>query len=100
MSIGHDFNFEGGEVLSKIAAWWFVSYAYYNFVDNNHLAWQASVTLNSLNSRRSKYNTSLRYHKDWLNEVLKMEQLDKHKNSAGLTSSQIKDMAKKVLQKI
>lgn len=100
MSAGHDFNFDGGEKLSKIAAWWFVSYAYYNYIDNSHLAWQSNITQNSLNSRRSKYNTSIRYHKDWLKEVLNMKQLDKHKNAAGLTSLEIKDMAEKILQKI
>lgn len=100
MKKGHDFNFDGGEILSKIAAWWFVSYAYHNCVDENHKAWQLKITKNSLNSRRSKFNNSTEYHNDWLNEVLRMEQLDKHKNSGGLTSSQIKNMAEKVLEKI
>ena len=97
---GHDYNFDGGEILSRIGAAWFVSYAYYNIVDKTHTDWNCNITKNSLNSRKSKYNNSTFYHKEWLLEVLKMEQLDKHPNAVGLCSTEIKDMARKILTQI
>lgn len=97
MNTGHDFNFKGGEILSRISAAWLVSYAYYNFVDKNHLNWQTEITPKSIYSRRSKYNNSTEYHKAWLNEVLKMKRLDTNKNAIGLNAMQIKNMAREIL---
>jgi len=94
---GHNFNFDGGEILSRIGAAWFVSYAYHDLIDKTFMAWDCDITEKSLCSRKSKYNNSTFYHKAWLQEVLKMEQLDKHKNKVGLRSTEIKKMAKKIL---
>ena len=33
MAKGHEFNFEGGELLTPIGAAWFVSFAYHEYVD-------------------------------------------------------------------
>ena len=101
MAKGHDFNFEGGEILSKIGAAWFVSYAYYNYVDNKHSAWKNSKFSDlSVQSRTSNYNKSERYHIKWLSEVLNMQQLDKHGNYCGLQSTQIQKMAAEILLKV
>jgi hypothetical protein len=101
MNKGHDFNFIGGDILSKIGAAWFVSYAYYNHVDDNHLAWSNSrYSKLSIDSRAHSYNKSKEYHFEWLNEVLKMTQLDKHKNKCGLVSTQVKTMAAEILLKM
>lgn len=100
MAMGHNFSFEGGEILSRIGAAWFVSYSYYNIIDEAHKDWNFNITENSLKSRKSKYNNSVCYHKSWLLEILKMDQLDKHPNAVGLCSEQIKKMAKEILDKL
>ena len=76
MREGHNFSFSGGDILSRIGAAWFVSYAYYSYIDKNHVNWEFGITIKSLNSRRSKYNNSSVYHKDWLNEWTNVKQVD------------------------
>jgi hypothetical protein len=101
MNKSHDFNFDGGEILTKIGAAWFVSYAYYNHIDNKHLSWRnPKFSELSVNSRTSNYNNSKKYHIGWLHEVTKMRQLDKHKNKCGLQSTQIQIMAAEILIKM
>ncbi|MGI6593704.1 MAG: hypothetical protein ACOX24_01275 [Christensenellales bacterium] len=96
----HNFSFDGGEILSRISAAFFVSYAYYEKIDSSHIAWkEAPYTENSRNSRLSKYRNSRHYHEGWLHEVMKMEQLDRVPNKCGLNSYQIKDMAFQLLNK-
>ena len=99
MGKGHDFNFDGGHILSRIGAWWFVSYSYYFVIDDTHNNWQYNLTDKSIKSRKSKYINSIQYHDIWLNEILKMKQLDKHSNSGDLKSSQIKTMVLEILRK-
>ena len=36
----HPFNFDGGEELSHMGATWFVSFAYYAYVDSTHRVWE------------------------------------------------------------
>ena len=36
----HPFNFDGGEELSHMGATWFVSFAYYTYVDRTHKVWE------------------------------------------------------------
>ncbi|MBN3489884.1 hypothetical protein JV173_00005 [Acholeplasma equirhinis] len=100
MAKRHDFNFEGGEILSKIAAWWLVSYKYYLEIDAEHFNWSKNLTDNSINSRKSNYERSTQYHEKWLKEVLKMNQLDKHKNSGNLSGNEIKSMARELIKKL
>ena len=101
MNKGHDFKFIGGDILSKIGAAWFVSFAYNNYIDKKHIAWKNQSFSNlSIQSRKNNYNKSTEYHYDWLLEILKMTQLDKHKNKCGLSANQIQSMAKEILKKI
>ena len=101
MKNSHDFNFEGGEILTKIGAAWFVSYAYYNYIDDKHLSWKnPKFSELSKQSRTSNYNKSKHYHIAWLHEVMKMKQLDKHGNYCGLKSTQIQIMAAEILLKM
>ena len=86
----HNFNFEGGERLSKIAAWWLVSYMYYFKVDSSHENWSFKLTENSINSRNSQFLKSKEYHQIWLVKILEMNHLDKHQNSGNLNSNEIK----------
>jgi hypothetical protein len=98
MGKGHDFNFDGGEILSKIAVWWFVSYMYYITIDNNHINWKFNLTENSIRSRKSNLVNSKVYHKTWLLEIQKMQNLDTHKNAGNLSGKEIKRMALEILE--
>jgi hypothetical protein len=101
MAKGHEFSFEGGELLTPIGAAWFVSHAYYEYVDKNHVNWKnPKFSELSVQSRTSNYIKSKQYHMGWLYEVLKMQQLDKHKNFCGLHSTKIKEMAAEILLKM
>ena len=93
----HSFSFEGGEILSKMGASWFVSYAYYEKVDVTHKNWDKVSTTAS---RISRYNEGRKYHKLWLQEVLVMNPINLNRNTLGLDASQIKTMAKAVLTKL
>lgn len=91
----HIFNLKVGDALTTLGATWFVSYSYYVHVDKNHLNWNLVSTYNN---RISVYNSSTRYHKYWLQEVLNMNENRLNKNSLGLKAVEIKKMAKDVLK--
>ncbi|MBQ8239124.1 MAG: hypothetical protein IJZ39_13375 [Oscillospiraceae bacterium] len=90
----HNFSFAGGDILSKMGATWFVSYAYYDKVDKNHTNWNRVSTASS---RSSKYVSSVSYHKDWLSEVLVMKDENLSKNTIGLDAGQVKAMTREIL---
>ena len=90
----HNFSFEGGEILAGMGASWFVSYAYYEIIDNTHTNW-ARVT--TTQPRLSKYNKGKVFHKGWLEEVLKMNPKNLNKNTIGLDATCVKRMAKEIL---
>ena len=77
----HCFSFSGGEILTRIGATWFVSYAYYERVDPSHLNWKQVSTFQS---RISAYRSGEEYHESWLNEVLAMNPSNLNKNTIGL----------------
>ncbi len=91
----HNFSFEGGEILTKISASWFVSYAYYERIDKSHRNWERVSTIPL---RLSRYNKGRAYHKAWLNKVLAMNPAKLDKNTIGLDATQIKAMAKEILK--
>src|SRR5690554_5001477 len=101
MAKGHDFNFEGGELLSKITSWWLVSYKYHLEIDRTHNNWSEKLSDKSISSRKSQYIKSRQYHKKWLIEITKMNDLDKHKNSGNLSGSEIKckTMARELIER-
>lgn len=90
----HNFNFEGGEILTGIGATWFVSYAYYEKIDKNH---RNQERVSTAQSRLSRYNKSKQYHKAWLQEVVAMNPANLNKNTIGLNASQTIAMAKELL---
>jgi len=90
----HHFTFEGGEILSKMGASWFVSYAYYEMIDRNHENWARVATTQT---RLSKYNKGRPYHKTWLKEVITMDPAKLNRNTIGLEAAQTKAMARKLL---
>ena len=91
----HGFSFSGGEILTRIGATWFVSYAYYERVDPSHMNWKQVSTFQS---RISAYRSAGEYHKVWLNEVLAMNPLSLNKNTIGLDAQQIKKMSQEILE--
>ena len=90
----HNFSFAGGDILSKMCATWFVSYAYYDRVDKNHRNWDRVSTAAS---RTSRYIAGIPYHKEWLQEVLVMNDKKLNTNKLGLNAQQTKAMAKEIL---
>lgn len=91
----HSFSFEGGHILSKMGATWFVSYAYYEKIDQKHRNWNKVSTAKM---RLARYNEGRSYHKAWLREVLAMDPQNLNKNTIGLDAFQVKQMAKKLLE--
>ena len=91
---GHNFNFTGGEHLTKISATWFVSYSYYLLIDKNHLNWKNNKTYIS---RISKYNATTEYHKHWLGQIKNMNDDKLIINEIGVSPSKTKEMANEIL---
>lgn len=90
----HNFNFEGGEILTGMGASWFVSYAYYERIDKNHRNWDRVATKQT---RISKYNIGRKYHEFWLREILLMNPANLNRNTIGLRAEGIQRMAKELL---
>lgn len=83
--------------LETMGASWFVSYAYYNYVDRAHLAWRKT---NTFPSRSNVYHNTADKRVCWLNEVLKMDVDRLSRNTIGLSGYEVKRMAREVLQRI
>jgi hypothetical protein len=92
---GHDFNFEGGNYLTRMGATWFVSYSYYCDIDKSHKNWKKV----SHQSRISIFNRTGNYHKFWLEQILCMNDRRLNTNTIDLDAKKTKEMAKILLQK-
>ncbi len=92
----HDFGFEGGEILRKIGAAWFVSYSFYERADRTHKNWERVATSQN---RISHFKQSTEKHSIWLQRVLDMNPANLNKNTIGLDASEIKKMAQELLGK-
>ena len=88
------FNFAGGEELARIGATWFVSYLYYVLCDKTHLNWQ---NVKTVDTRKSNFNGSKSFHKDWLNEVLAMNEDKLDTNEIGVDPNDTKKMARALI---
>jgi hypothetical protein len=93
----HCFNFEGGDQLTTMGATWFVSYAYYTYINRTHTNWQKVSTHRG---RASVFQGSKRYHSYWLSKIGKMSDNNLEKNTLGLRGFKVKQMAKEILTKI
>lgn len=93
----HVFNFENGDILTTMGASWFVSYAYYLYVDREHTKWQEVSTHQS---RASVFSSSKKYHRFFLGKINEMNERNLNKNTLGLKGSKIKQMAKELLTHI
>ena len=90
----HEFSFAGGDLLRKIGATWFDSYSYYLNYDRKHTNWEKVSTSNM---RKSYYDRSKKYHREWLKQVLSMSDVNLSKNTIGLTPFETKRMAQELL---
>lgn len=90
----HSFSFAGGDILSKMGAAWFVSYAYHDRMNKRHRNWDRVSTTAS---RASRYIAGIPYHREWLQEILVMKDENLSKNTIGLDARQVKAMAKELL---
>ena len=88
------FPFAGGDKLKSIGAAWFVSYCYYDHIDKTHKNWDCVSTAKT---RISTYKNSVTFHKDWLKEILNMNESGLGKNVLGLSGADIKRMATDLL---
>lgn len=91
----HAFNFDGGEILSKLGASWFVAYAYFCYADKSVRHW---ANVSTYQSRISTLNRSKQYHIFWLKHILHMNNRNLNRNTIGLPAEQVKKMANDVLQ--
>ena len=91
-----NYAFGGEEQLKKIGATWFVSYAYYEYIDKSHMNWDR---ISTVSFRISVYNSSRCYHKGWLQQVLNMDYGRIGTNSLGVSTSETKRMAQELLDK-
>lgn len=93
--MAHDFAFVGGDVLSKIGATWFVSFAYYEIVDPSHRNWSLVKTSAT---RQSTFRHSREYHRVWLEQVARMNPSLLDRNTIGVAAHDCKAMALAVLR--
>ena len=92
----HAFAFYGGQYLNKIAASWFVSYAYHLHVDAAHTNWNR---ISTIRERISMFNRTFSYHRYWLDKVMMMDDRKLDQNEIGLAAIEVKKMAKAVMAK-
>ena len=90
----HNFNFNGGEFLTKIGASWLISYLYYLKIDKKHLNWENTSTFKDRAVKCKKY---AQFHKEWVVEIIKMSPKKLSTNRIGLSGEEVIEMAKKLL---
>lgn len=91
----HNYNFNGGDLLSKIGASWLISYLYHSKIDKKHLNWER---ISKPSQRVKMCGKSVRYHKYWIEKIIKMNANNLSRNRIGLTGAKVIDMAKELLQ--
>lgn len=90
----HTFNFEHGGILTTMGATWFVSRAYFEYVDKNHKNWQYVKTHNN---RNSVFANNSHLHSYFLQQVDTMDENNLNKNTIGLDGNLVKQMANEIL---
>ena len=98
----HAFNCDGGGILYRLGAAWFISYAYYNNIDKSELSWNNEcISPKSTSTRISKYNNSMEFHHTWASFVLSMDdkRLSTPTSKVGLSAYDIKRMANELLKR-
>lgn len=92
----HSSSYANDELLRKMGASWFVSYAYFEKIDYHHENWNR---ISTVKSRISWYESSRAYHKSWLFQILSKDEGRLNTNLIGLSASQTKKMAEEIIIK-
>lgn len=96
--MGYPFNCNGGQILSRIGASFFVSYLYYLKVDKNHLAWDTFKNKSLKRDRIKLINRYSIYYKDWVNYIINvLTPSPLIRNTIGLSDADVVDLAKKLV---
>jgi hypothetical protein len=93
MAKAHNFNFDGGEHLTKIGATWFVSYSFH-LQNMEHMNWKKPKTHGG---RINVFDRTKSYHKFWLQQIVSMDNDRLNTNKLDLNAEQVKQMAKMLL---
>jgi hypothetical protein len=80
-----------------MGATWFVSYAYYTFIDDTHMNWQRVKTYQF---RASVFKRNRQYHRYWLERVLEMDNDRLNTNEIDVEAERTKEMALELLEVI
>ena len=95
--MGYPFNCNGGQILSRIGASFFISYLYYLKVDTNHKAWDSFKNKSVKTTRIKLINRYSIYYKDWVNYIIDViTPSPLIRNTIGLTDMEVVDMAKEL----
>ena len=97
MNKQHNYNFDGGDILTQMGASWFVSFKYYLEIDRKHENW---CNCKSVETRKSNFENSYEFHDYWLKQILKMSEARLSKNKLGLSGRDVIKMATVILYKI
>lgn len=89
------FIFEGGDILTRIGASWFISYNYCKDIDSTHTNW---TKVETTELRKKYFEKSTNYHETWVHKILHMEDSRLNRNKIGLSAEDIKRMAKKLAE--
>ena len=90
----HSFSFEHGDILSKIGATWYTSYAYYKHCNPYHENFKKVITWRS---RASQYKGNIKLEKYFISQITAMSAAKLSTNTLGLTGIEVLRMAKEIL---
>ena len=96
--MGYPFKCNGGQILSRIGASFFISYLYYLKLDATHKAWDTFKNKSLKKTRIKLINRYSIYYKDWVNYIIDViVPSPLQRNKIGLTDAEVVDMAKKLV---
>lgn len=90
-------KFEGERILRTMGVSWFISYMWYNVIDNNHDNWKYVPTTQT---RINAYERGKKHHKLWLSQITYMSVNNLNQNKIGIPGRLIKEMAEILYSKI
>ena len=89
----HDYNFNGGNLLRRIGASYYVCYLYGINIDPKEVRWQQIRTKDSRNKLIANHT---KFCSPWLEKISKMEKVGT--NSMGLTAAEVHKYANELLK--
>ena len=93
----HDFGFEHGEILGRIGATWYASYAYHRHCDPSH---NNFTFVGTWKSRASNYKGHLELEKYLMEKISEMTPQRLATNTIGLSGEEVLRMAREVLVRL